>query len=33
MYAGQGRDDLAEPVYKRAIVLMEKALGLHTASS
>ncbi|MDA9399350.1 CHAT domain-containing tetratricopeptide repeat protein [Bradyrhizobium sp. CCBAU 45389] len=30
VYAGQGRDDLAEPVYKRAIALMEKALGLDT---
>lgn len=28
--AGQGRDDLAEPVYKRAIALMEKSLGLDT---
>ncbi|UWU93144.1 CHAT domain-containing tetratricopeptide repeat protein [Bradyrhizobium sp. CB1015] len=31
VYAGQGRDDLAEPVYKRAIALMEKSLGLDTA--
>ncbi|MDA9468083.1 CHAT domain-containing tetratricopeptide repeat protein [Bradyrhizobium sp. CCBAU 53415] len=30
VHAGQGRDDLAEPVYKRAIALMEKALGLDT---
>ncbi|QOZ72744.1 CHAT domain-containing tetratricopeptide repeat protein [Bradyrhizobium arachidis] len=30
VYAGQGRDDLAEPLYKRAIALMEKALGLET---
>ncbi|KQT25175.1 MULTISPECIES: CHAT domain-containing tetratricopeptide repeat protein [Bradyrhizobium] len=30
VYAGQGRDDLAEPVYKRAIALMEKSLGLDT---
>lgn len=27
VHAGQGRDDLAEPVYKRAIALMEKSLG------
>lgn len=31
VHAGQGRDDLAEPLYKRAIALMEKALGLDTA--
>lgn len=30
VYAGQGRDDLAEPLYKRSIALMEKALGLET---
>ena len=30
VYAGQGRDDLAEPIYKRAIALMEKSLGLDT---
>ncbi|MGY8704419.1 CHAT domain-containing tetratricopeptide repeat protein [Bradyrhizobium sp. 18BD] len=30
VYAGQGRDDLAEPLYKRAIALMEKSLGLDT---
>ncbi|UPJ69009.1 tetratricopeptide repeat protein [Bradyrhizobium sp. 191] len=30
VHAGQGRDDLAEPVYKRAIALMEKSLGLDT---
>lgn len=30
VHAGQGRDDLAEPLYKRAIALMEKALGLET---
>lgn len=30
VYAGQGRDDLAEPLYKRAIALMEKSLGLET---
>ncbi|MBK3662169.1 CHAT domain-containing protein [Bradyrhizobium diazoefficiens] len=30
VYAGQGRDDLAEPLYKRAITLMEKALGIET---
>ncbi|QOZ06790.1 tetratricopeptide repeat protein [Bradyrhizobium sp. CCBAU 51765] len=27
VHAGQGRDDLAEPLYKRAIALMEKSLG------
>lgn len=31
VYAGQGRDDLAEPIFKRAIALMEKSLGLDTA--
>ncbi|SPP91908.1 CHAT domain-containing tetratricopeptide repeat protein [Bradyrhizobium vignae] len=31
VYAGQGRDDLAEPIYKRAIALLEKSLGLDTA--
>lgn len=30
VHAGQGRDDLAEPLYKRAIALMEKAQGLET---
>ncbi|WP_440636747.1 CHAT domain-containing tetratricopeptide repeat protein [Bradyrhizobium sp. PUT101] len=30
VHAGQGRDDLAEPIYKRAIALMEKSLGLDT---
>lgn len=30
VYAGQGRDDLAEPLYKRALALMEKSLGLET---
>lgn len=30
VYAGQGRDDLAEPLYRRAIALMEKSLGLET---
>lgn len=30
VYAGQGRDDLAEPLCKRAIALMEKSLGLET---
>jgi tetratricopeptide (TPR) repeat protein len=30
VYAGQGREDLAEPLYKRAIALMEKSLGLET---
>jgi CHAT domain-containing protein len=30
-YAGQGRDDLAEPLYKRSIALMEKSLGLDNA--
>lgn len=30
VHAGQGRDDLAEPLYKRAVALMEKALGLDT---
>ncbi|RZN11271.1 hypothetical protein CWO91_09130 [Bradyrhizobium genosp. SA-3] len=30
VHAGQGRDDLAEPLYKRAIALMEKSLGLDT---
>jgi tetratricopeptide (TPR) repeat protein len=30
VHAGQGHDDLAEPLYKRAIVLMEKSLGLET---
>ncbi|WFU72179.1 CHAT domain-containing protein [Bradyrhizobium sp. CB2312] len=30
VYAGQGRDDLAEPLYKRAIALMEKSLGFET---
>lgn len=31
VHAGQGRDDLAEPLYKRAIALMEKSLGLDNA--
>lgn len=31
VYAGQGRDGLAEPLYKRAIALMEKSLGLETS--
>lgn len=31
VYAGQGRDDLAEPLYERAIALMEKSLGLETS--
>ncbi|WP_027574280.1 CHAT domain-containing tetratricopeptide repeat protein [Bradyrhizobium sp. WSM1743] len=31
VHAGQGRDDLAEPIYKRAIALLEKSLGLDTA--
>ncbi|WP_439359009.1 CHAT domain-containing tetratricopeptide repeat protein [Bradyrhizobium sp. DASA03007] len=30
IHAGQGSDDLAEPLYKRAIALMEKSLGLDT---
>lgn len=30
VHAGQGRDDLAEPLHKRAIALMEKSLGLET---
>ena len=30
VHAGQGHDDLAEPLYRRAIVLMEKSLGLET---
>lgn len=30
VHAGQGRDDLAEPLYKRAIALMEESLGLDT---
>lgn len=30
VHAGQGHDDLAEPLYKRAIALMEKSLGLET---
>ncbi|MCP3373167.1 CHAT domain-containing tetratricopeptide repeat protein [Bradyrhizobium cajani] len=30
VHAGQGRDDLAEPLYKRAIALMERSLGLET---
>lgn len=30
VHAGLGRDDLAEPLYKRAIALMEKSLGLET---
>ncbi|AMA61021.1 CHAT domain-containing protein [Bradyrhizobium sp. CCGE-LA001] len=30
VHAGQGRDDLAEPIYMRAIALMEKSLGLDT---
>ncbi|WP_027514359.1 CHAT domain-containing tetratricopeptide repeat protein [Bradyrhizobium sp. WSM1417] len=30
VHAGQGHDDLAEPLYKRAIMLMEKSLGLET---
>ncbi|UQR63279.1 CHAT domain-containing protein [Bradyrhizobium sp. C-145] len=30
VHAGQGSDDLAEPLYKRAIALMEKSLGLDT---
>lgn len=31
LYADQGHDDLAEPLYERAIVLMEKSRGLDTA--
>ncbi|MVT51183.1 tetratricopeptide repeat protein [Bradyrhizobium yuanmingense] len=31
VHAGQGRDDLAEPLYKRAIALMEKSLGSDNA--
>lgn len=31
VYAAQGHDDQAEPLYKRAIALMEKALGLDSA--
>lgn len=31
VHAGQGRDDLAEPLYKRSIALMEKSLGLDNA--
>lgn len=31
IYADQGHDDLAEPLYKRAIALMEKSLGLDNA--
>jgi CHAT domain-containing protein/Tfp pilus assembly protein PilF len=31
VYAGQGHDDEAEPLYNRAIALAEKALGLDTA--
>ncbi|MGY4627992.1 CHAT domain-containing tetratricopeptide repeat protein [Bradyrhizobium sp. USDA 4486] len=30
VYAGQGRDDLPEPLYKRALALMEQSLGLET---
>lgn len=30
VHAGQGHDDLAEPLYRRAIVLMEKSLGFET---
>lgn len=30
VHAGQGQDDLAEPLYQRAIALMEKSLGLET---
>jgi len=30
VHAGQGRDDLAEPLYKRSIALMEKSVGLET---
>ena len=30
VHAGQGRDDLAEPLYKRSIALMERSLGLDT---
>lgn len=30
IYAGQGRDDLAEPLYKRAIALIEKSHVLET---
>ena len=30
VHAGQGRDDLAEPIYRRAIALTEKSLGLDT---
>lgn len=33
VHAGLGRDDLAEPLYKRAIALMEKSLGLETPLS
>src|SRR3954454_5741901 len=28
VHAGQGHDDLAEPLYKRSIMLMENSLGL-----
>ncbi|WP_409190965.1 CHAT domain-containing protein [Bradyrhizobium sp. RDM4] len=31
VYAGQGHDDLAEPLYMRSIALMEKSLGLDNA--
>ena len=31
VYAGQGQDDQAEPLYERAIALTEKSLGLNTA--
>ncbi len=31
LYAGQGRDDQAEPLYKRAIALLEKTFGLDNA--
>ncbi|MFK4511002.1 CHAT domain-containing protein [Bradyrhizobium daqingense] len=30
VHAGLGRDDLAEPIYKRAIALMERSVGLDT---
>lgn len=30
VHVGQGHDDLAEPLYKRAIALMERSLGLET---
>lgn len=30
VHAGQGRDELAEPLYKRSIALMEKSVGLDT---